>query len=144
MTDSPKQTITDNIRNDAGIQRMLERMPKSVQESFSDEQLMHIRNAIGARNWGNHKIDCRGVMSFPFFKWRFYYVFLFGKNRRHLSSREKRIADGAGAVMAAGLLTFFVLFVIVVLYLLKSAAGIDIFPGFSFGLWTWFKANILS
>ncbi|MCE0495362.1 hypothetical protein [Vibrio salinus] len=144
MTDSAKQIIPEDIRHDPGIQRMLERMPDSVQKSFNDEQLMHIRNAIGARNWGNHKIDCRGVITFPMLGWRYYFVFLFGKNRRHLTGKEKRIANGLGTLIAAGLLTVVVLFVLVILYLLKSALGIDIFPGFSFGLWTWFKANVLS
>ena len=31
------------------------------------------------------------------------------------------------------------LFGILVLYLIKSALGIDIFKGFSFGVWDWFK-----
>lgn len=28
---------------------------------------------------------------------------------------------------------------LLLLYLLKSALGIDIFPDYSFGVWTWFK-----
>jgi hypothetical protein len=31
----------------------------------------------------------------------------------------------------------------VVLYLVKSALGIDLIPGFSFGVWGWFQENVL-
>jgi hypothetical protein len=30
----------------------------------------------------------------------------------------------------------------VILYLLKSALGINLFPGFSLGLWDWFKQSL--
>ena len=32
---------------------------------------------------------------------------------------------------------------IVVLYLVKSALGIDLIPGFSFGVWGWFQEEFL-
>ncbi|RQW62807.1 3-phosphoshikimate 1-carboxyvinyltransferase [Vibrio viridaestus] len=121
---------------------MLERMPKSVQSSFTDEQLMHIRNAVGARNWGNHSVDCRGVVSVPMSSWRYYFVFLVGRNRRRLSDTEKQLSLWMGALFTLAILSLFTLAVILVLYLLKSALGIDIFPNFSFGIWTWFKHNV--
>lgn len=143
MADQSKHVIEVAVRNDPTIQRILERMPKSIQDSFDDEQLMHIRNAVGARNWGNHSIDFRGVITLPMFKWRYYYVFLWGKNRRQLSSSERAISLWVGALFMTGFVTFSVLVLLLVLYLIKSAAGIDLFPGYSLGIWTWFKANVL-
>jgi hypothetical protein len=32
---------------------------------------------------------------------------------------------------------------ILVLYLIKSALGIDLIPGFSFGVWGWFQDEFL-
>jgi hypothetical protein len=130
------------IRDDPTIRRLLERMPESVASSFSDEQLMHLRNAVGARNWGNHSIDARGVVTFPMLGWRYYYVILLGKNRRQLSPREANFALSIGSLFFILLLLLIFTFTLLVLYLLKSAAGIDLFSGFSLGIWTWFKANI--
>ena len=46
----------------------------------------------------------------------------------------------------ATLFTLFVcvstLFGLIVLYLIKSALGINLIEGWSLGLWDWFKANI--
>lgn len=145
MTDQTieAQTIPTDIRRDPSIQRLLERMPESVQESFDDEQLMHIRNAVGARNWGNHSVDSRGVLTLPMLKWRYYYVFLIGRNRRELSDKERRMAALLGAMFITGMTTFAILSGLLVLYLIKSALGIDLFPNFSLGIWGWFKANVL-
>ena len=40
-------------------------------------------------------------------------------------------------------LTFCTLVGILVLYLIKSALGIDLIPGFSFGVWDWFNEEFL-
>jgi hypothetical protein len=134
------RVIPEDIRSDATVHRLLERMPESVRDSFNDEQLMHIRNAIGARNWGNHSIDKRGVLALPMFSWRYYYVFLAGRNRRNLNSTEKNISRWLGSLLLASVTALVILFILLVLYLLKSAAGVDLFPGFSLGIWTWFKS----
>lgn len=133
---------SNDIRQDPTITRLLDRMPKATGESFSDEQLLHIRNAIGSRNWGNHTVDSRGVFKIPLLSWQVYYVFLIGKNRRELSTREIWWANILGTVFVVSATTFAILFVLLVLYLLKSAAGIDLFPNFSLGIWHWFKANV--
>lgn len=143
MTKQTIQSIPTDIRQDPGIKRLLERMPDDVQDSFDEEQLMHLRNAIGARNWGNHGVDCRGVLSLPMLGWRFYYVFLIGRNRRHLSENEKRLASFVGVCFVTGVSVIAILTVLLCLYLIKSALGIDIFPGFSLGIWGWFKGNFL-
>lgn len=52
--------------------------------------------------------------------------------------REKQPARWALAGATAVLLTISTLLGLLVLYLLKSAAGIDLFPGFSLGIWGWF------
>ncbi|WP_076919074.1 3-phosphoshikimate 1-carboxyvinyltransferase [Pseudoalteromonas sp. SK18] len=126
-----------NLQQDPAIRSLLERMPKSIQTTFTDEQLVHLKIAIGARQWGNHSIDCRGVVKF--FKYRYYYVFLAGRNRRELSVKEQKIARFTQAIILSLVVTFTILFTLLVLYLIKSALGIDIFDGYSFGVWSWFK-----
>jgi len=114
---------------------------KKVASSFNEEQLSHLRNAIGAREWGKHKLDVRGTVKF--FKWRYYYVILAGRNRRSLSEKEVRVARVLTASIIAIFITFAVLLGLIIIYLVKSALGINLIDGWSLGLWTWFKANVL-
>ncbi|MDX1726584.1 MAG: 3-phosphoshikimate 1-carboxyvinyltransferase [Pseudoalteromonas tetraodonis] len=126
-----------NLKQDPAIRSLLERMPKNIQTTFTDEQLAHLKIAIGARQWGNHAVDCRGVVKF--FKYRYYYVFLAGRNMRELSLKEQKVARFTQALILSTATTFFILFTLLVLYLIKSALGIDVFEGYSFGVWSWFE-----
>ena len=130
-------TKIDDIHQDPVITRLLEKMPKKVATSFNEEQLSHLRNAIGAREWGKHKVDVRGTVKF--FKWRYYYVILAGRNRRSLSEKEVKMARLVTASIVATFITFAVLLGLIVIYLIKSALGINLIDGWSLGLWTWFK-----
>jgi hypothetical protein len=127
------------IRNEPAIQNLLSRMPEHVADSFSDDQLLHLKLSLGSRNWGQHKVDFRGTLPLPFFKSKIYYVFLMGRNHRNLSRREQLISEFTFAVFITLLITFSVLLGLLVLYLIKSALGINLIEGFSFGIWDWFK-----
>ena len=131
------EVFLSNLQQDPAIRSLLERMPKNIQTTFTDEQLAHLKIAIGARQWGNHAVDCRGVVKF--FKYRYYYVFLAGRNRRELSIKEQKIARFTQALILSIAATFIILLTLLILYLIKSALGIDIFDGYSFGVWSWFK-----
>jgi hypothetical protein len=128
------------IKKEPSVRKLLSRMPNSVADSFSDDQLMHLKVALGARQWGQHKIDFRGTFSFPFVSSKFYYVFLMGKNHRDLSRSEKVISALTLSLFTSLFILMCVMFGILVLYLVKSALGIDLIEGFSFGVWGWFKA----
>jgi len=128
-----------DIRKQPPIEKLLAKFPKDVADSFTDEQLTHLLTAIGTREWGSHKVDMRGTIKFPLSKWRYYYVFLFGRNRRDLTRKERQISIFATAVVPSILLTFSVLLGLLVLYLIKSALGIDLLPNHSLGSWHWFK-----
>ncbi|WP_111977076.1 3-phosphoshikimate 1-carboxyvinyltransferase [Algibacillus agarilyticus] len=136
-----KQIIHQYVKDDPVIKRLLERMPNEVADRFDEEQLAHIRNAIGAREWGRHALDLRGTVKF--YKWRYYYVILAGRNRRDLTDKEKRVARIINACLITGVITLSTLLGLFVLYLIKSALGINLFEGYSLGIWNWFKANIL-
>ncbi len=125
------------LKSDPAVRSLLNRMPNDVQDSFTEEQLAHLKVAIGARKWGKHAVDCRGVIKF--FKYRYYYVVLAGRNRRELSNKEKKIAAVSQAITVS-LFSFIVSSILLlVVYLVKSALGIDIFSNYSFGVWSWFK-----
>lgn len=132
-----------DITNQPAIKKLLSRMPQEVASSFSDEQLTHLLTAVGSRSWGKHKIDLRGTFKLPFYQWRFYYVFLAGKNYRELSRQEKRMSIILTAIVSSLFLIFCTVLGLLILYLVKSALGIDIFPNFSLGIWGWFKETFL-
>lgn len=128
-----------NIRDEQVIKGILEKMPENVANRFDDEQLSHLLTILGARTWGRHSIDLRGTFKVPFYKWRFYYVFLMGKNHRNLSRKELEVSLISRALIISLIILLCTCVGILVLYLIKSALGIDIFPNFSFGIWGWFK-----
>jgi hypothetical protein len=128
-----------NIKDEIAIKNLLDRMPTDVADTFTDKQLVHLKSAIGLREWGKHKIDFRGTFPLPFVRTRIYYVFLMGLNFRELSRKEQLVSAFSIALFTALFITFSVLLGLLVLYLIKSALGIDIFKDFSFGIWGWFK-----
>tara|TARA_B100001093_G_scaffold445692_1_gene449457 strand:+ start:428 stop:862 length:435 start_codon:yes stop_codon:yes gene_type:complete len=127
------------IRKELSIQYLLSRMPKEVADQFTDDQLIHLKTAIGARNWGNHPFDARGTITLPGYRFKFYYVLIFGKNRRNLSRSEEQASNLLGFLLSAFLVLILAAVLLITLYLLKSFAGIDLFPNFSIGLWDYFK-----
>lgn len=131
------------ISNQPAIKKLLSRMPEEVANSFTEEQLTHLLTAIGSREWGKHKIDFRGTFKLPFYQWRFYYVLLAGKNFRELSRQEKRMSIIITAIASSLFLMFCAGLGLLILYLVKSALGIDLFPNFSLGIWGWFKETFL-
>ncbi|NHN39597.1 3-phosphoshikimate 1-carboxyvinyltransferase [Pseudomaricurvus alcaniphilus] len=123
------------------INNFLSRVPQEVAESFNEEQLAHIKAVFGAKTWGNHSVDLRGTLRIPLVPKRFYYVILLGKNRRQLTRSEQQISLLAKTLAIGTVLLVSVLTGLLVLYLIKSALGINLFPNFSLGIWGWFKGQ---
>ena len=136
-------TNDQKISEQPAIIKLLSRMPEEVADSFTDEQLTHLLTAVGSRGWGKHKVDFRGTFKLPFYQWRYYYVLLAGRNYRELSRQERRMSLTITAFISSLFIIFSVTLGLLVLYLVKSALGIDIFPGFSLGIWAWFKETFL-
>jgi hypothetical protein len=132
-----------DIRDEQTIKQLLQKMPDEVNNSFSEQQLTHIFTALGTKNWANHSVDLRGAFKIPFIPKRYYYVVLFGQNRRDVSRYEAKLSTLAMAsVLGLGVM-FCILLGLLVLYLIKSALGIDLFANFSLGIWSWFKSVIV-
>lgn len=127
----------DDIRQDPAIQKLLERMPEDVQQSFTEAQLSYLRVALGARLWGKHRLDLRGTVGLG--RWRYYYVLVAGRNHRG-DPRHGQLSRLMQSVVISVFLLAAGLIGLLLLYLLKSALGIDLFDDYSFGIWHWFKA----
>lgn len=133
--------MNDEIKDDPFVKGLLEKLPAGDRDSFSPEQLQALKIALGGRSWGAHAIDARWTLKF--WHWRYYFVFLAGRNRRELSRREQALSRFAMALFLSVFLVLSTLIGLLVLYLIKSALGIDLLPGVSLGIWGWFKGSFL-
>ena len=127
----------EQLKTDRRLAKILCLMPETVQDSFTDEQLKNLKVAITATSWKKHAIDIRSSVSL--FSYRYYYVLIAGRDQREMSRRELRVQRLIYFLFFCLFLIFSTLLGILVLYLIKSAMGLDIFPDFSFGVWGWFK-----
>ena len=129
------------IHLDPLILKLLDKLPTDMRTSFSDEQLLALKVALGGRTWGAHAIDARWTLKW--WRWQYYFVFLAGRNKRVLSARERQVQRLSMAIVLTVFLLVSAAVGILVLYLIKSALGIDLIPGYSFGVWDWFKDEFL-
>lgn len=106
-------TISSPILADPVIAKLLDKVPADMRASFTPDQLLALKVALA------------------------------GRNRRTLSARERQVQRLSMAVFLTVFLLFSAAVGILVLYLVKSALGIDLIPGFSFGVWGWFQEAFL-
>lgn len=125
---------------DEYIDNLLERMPKKVSKSFTDEQIKHLHLALGPRSWKKHPIDVRTTLSMPFVRSQLYLVLLVGRDKRNLTRTEQQVSAFTIAGIATLFLTSSVLLGLLFIYLLKSALGINLSEDVSLGIWDWFKS----
>jgi len=131
------QSIEAVIRQDPLIVKLMEQMPDYLQGTFSDEQLIALKESLSDEKWSSHAVDLRD--SFGLFNWRYYFVLVAGRDRRRNPQRRYKILGSVKALLLLGYLISSTLLGLLALYLIKSAYGINIFKGFSFGIWDWFQ-----
>lgn len=132
------QDMLQRAAGDPFLQDFFSRIPRPLAASFTAEQLMAVRMAFGARHRGSHAVDLR--LSLPLPRNRWYLVLLAGTERRSPSRRQldrqryplRRLGNFVVAVLFAGMLAAAG---IGLLYMLKSALGINLFDDLSLGLW---------
>lgn len=135
----PATDSTAALERDPFIIGLKQRLPEELRESFTDQQLDGLRNAFATRSWARHKIDLRGT--FSLWSNQYYFVLVGGRNKRSLSRAQRNLSLAAKAGAITLFLFFSVLLGLAVLYLLKSALGINLLPNYSLGLWDWFKGQ---
>lgn len=130
---------THSIRKDPDIMSLLSRLPLDTASVLTDIQLSHLKVAIGSGQYRKHKVDIRGTIPLPFLPSRIYFVLLMGRNVRSLSRQEKSIAITSMLLLTVIFLVFSSALGLVIIYVLKSALGINLLEGYSLGLWDWIK-----
>ena len=138
---APSSSLPLPSDGDPQVRDLLRRMPADVAGTFTTQQLQAMQDAVATRQWGRHRLDIRG--SVPIGRHRYFFAVLAGRNRRDMSAQEKAIDNAFALVVLLAFLSFCVLCGFVILYLLKSALGIDIFADYSLGLWTCLHDNVL-
>jgi hypothetical protein len=119
---------------------LLSRLPQETALLLTDQQLRHLKVAVGSGQYRKHKVDLRGTFPVPFFTYRIYFVFLMGRNIRSLSRKEKSIAVTSMLLLTVIFLVFSTTLGLVIIYIIKSALEINLFDGYSLGLWDWIKS----
>jgi len=122
------------------VNQLLSGMEKSVAETFTYKQRKALQKSMTTQDWRTHNVDFRPTLALPFLPWSFYIVFLIGVNRRGLLPAERFVAFTMFLLVLffMGLFVFGCVFVLI--YLLKSWLGIDLFPNESLGIWDKFKS----
>jgi len=133
--------LAEPIRNDPFIRALLTRLPAETRVSFSETQLKDLKQALDTQPNRAHVVDLRWTLGF--WRWNFYFTLLFGRDHRELSRRAQRVERLTMAIAVVLFVTISTLFGLLVLYLVKSAMGVDIIPDFSWGIWDWFKGKYL-
>lgn len=130
--------MSSHNRSDRVIKHFYHTLDSDIAKSLNDEQKHAIEHAVKSMGLAaRHSIDIRETVSW--FGKRFYFVFLCGRDhRRQVRERSKLVHVILTLLVLVGLVSIFLL-AMLALYLIKSALGIDIFEGFSFGIWDWFK-----
>lgn len=119
------------------VERFYAALDPEVQDTLTPEQKTGIEQALISANLASrHPVDIR--RSFPFLNRRYFVVFLLGKDLR----KQARETGTLGRVFSTLSITVGILFCILsmllALYMIKSALGIDVFEHFHVGIWTWF------
>ena len=127
------------------VRKFAESIPANIAESFSDEQLRVIIRAYGVKTWGRHAIDLRFTL--PVLARTYYFVFLTGIDKRPRSrNRAERhshpFATVGNFLFLTLVLLLLVSFVFGALYVLKSAFGLNVAPGFSLGVWDSIQSEV--
>ena len=131
-----------SVRSDPFIKGLLKRLPDNLETDFTDDQLVALKVALARQPWNVHPVDFR--QSIGLLKWRYYVVFIAGRDLRTSRLRQQRFFKVSEGIFLTFLITFISVFCLLLAYLIKSALGIDLFPGFSLGIWEWFKGIFYS
>jgi hypothetical protein len=118
------------------VERFYASLDTEVEASLTLEQKRGIEQAlVRATLSSRHSIDFR--RSFPFLHRRYFVVFLFGRDLRKIS-RDSTLGRIFSTLAISIALLIGILSVLLMLYMFKSALGIDVFKNFHIGIWTWF------
>lgn len=129
--------MNDMPSGDPHIEEILGRVPGKVARTFTPEQWEGVREALRQTSrLPRHLMHLRFIL--PFYFLRLYCIVIVGKDRRqrveHILFERRRYASILiGALALAAIFAILVLSALAMLYIIKSASGVDLVPGAHFG-----------
>jgi hypothetical protein len=128
--------LSNSTRRPLVIEQFYQVLDEQTQAQLTPEQKQEIEDAlISVTLSSRHRIDIR--KSFPFFGSRYYMVFLLGRDLRKRLRKESTLVRIIVTILILFGVLFATLCVLLTLYMLKSAAGIDLIRDFHVGIWDW-------
>ena len=128
--ETPATPAADQV-DDPLIATFIRRVGPKLAATFTPEQLAAVRLAFSARAIGRHAVDWR--RTFRVLRRGYYVVFLLGRDSRGDGRREERPPGLVAQALVLIVLSFWLAGAIAViaglLYVAKTALGIDVFPG---------------
>ncbi|MBD2362172.1 hypothetical protein H6G36_13420 [Anabaena minutissima FACHB-250] len=82
---------------DPFVQKFFARIPSYTAATFTNTQLAELKRVFQARIEQKHSVDIR--LSLPIFKWRFYLVYLLGKENRQLKRVQAPVSTPANRIL---------------------------------------------
>ncbi|MEW7314584.1 hypothetical protein AB1E22_18105 [Buttiauxella gaviniae] len=128
--------MTNTTRRPLVIDRFYDVLNEQTQAELTPEQKQEIESALVSISLSSHhRIDIR--KSFPFFGTRYYLVFLLGRDFRKRLRKESTLMRIIVTFLILSGALFATLCVLLTLYMIKSAVGIDLIHDFHVGIWDW-------
>lgn len=128
--------MSNSTRRPLILDHFYEVLDEETQAQLTAEQKQDIEDAIVSVTLSSrHRIDVR--KSFPFFGTRYYLVFLLGRDFRKRLRKESTLVRIVVTILILSGLLFAMLCVLLTLYMIKSAVGIDLIHDFHVGIWDW-------
>lgn len=129
------------LRDEPLVRELLAKLPAQGRDSLTDNQIRTLLVALHGQPDGNRDSDSGSNEYF----WRTYdeMVTLNGGLKNASAKGGSALAFLSRMAVMTGLLGALLVSLVVALYLVKSALGIDLLPGYSFGFWDWFKDAVL-
>lgn len=125
------------VRNKPNIQYLLKRSPSWAVDIFTEERLKQITLSLAGGRWGRHKLNIRRTVFV--FTSRSYFVLLNEKNKRGTTLAQRTISKFSLSVLLLFVTLACSLSGLLLLYILKSWLGINLFQNFSLGIWDLIK-----
>lgn len=119
------------------IGRFYAALDPDVEKTLTPDQKSGIEQALTEATLATrHPVDFR--RSFPFLHRRYFVVFLLGRDLRKRPRESGAFSRIFTTLSVTVLILFCLLSMLLALYMLKSALGIDVFKHFHVGIWDWF------
>jgi len=122
---SQNRFTKDSSKTDPFVQQFFARIPPKTATTFTDAQLVALKQVFKERISKRHAVDIK--LSMPFFK-GFYIVLLLGKEKRSKKRLQAAICQPVNSILLTISGLVLITFLLGSLYIFKMTSGMNLFP----------------